>query len=229
VKLLAVASIFGTTTAGLASNQAFLIFPGLLDSPPETEGPAVLFREDAVMAKAPQECRKLSVAMIVRDAEDCLAASLDSVRNLADEIVVLDTGSQDSTLKIARLKATKVVSREWSDDFSAARNAALEQVTGDWVLWLDAGETLSPSAADALRKFIDNEADDKTAHYLLVHTPAQGANIAGEQVARIRLHPRIPWPDLCRPRSRVAGGFDLPASPANRRFALRTRARRSRA
>lgn len=135
-------------------------------------------------------CRKLSVAMIVRDAEDCLAATLDSVRNLADEIVVLDTGSTDSSLRIARQKATKVVSRPWNDDFAAARNAALDEVTGDWVLWLDAGETLSAEAADALRRLIDQEADDQTAYYLLIRTPAQGANIAGEQVARIRLHPR---------------------------------------
>jgi tetratricopeptide (TPR) repeat protein len=137
------------------------------------------------------QCRKLSVAMIVRDAEDCLAASLDSVRSLADEIVVLDTGSRDSTLRIARQKATRVVSHPWSDDFADARNGALAQTTGDWVLWLDAGETLSADAADALRKFIDHEADEQTAYYLLIRTPAQGANIAGEQVARVRLHPRL--------------------------------------
>lgn len=138
------------------------------------------------------KCRKLSVAMIVRDAEDCLAASLDAVRSLADEIVVLDTGSRDSTLRIARQKATKVVSFTWSDDFAAARNAALNEVTGDWVLWLDAGETVSPDTAEGLRQFVDHQADELTAYYLLVRTPAQGANIAGEQVARLRLHPRLP-------------------------------------
>lgn len=137
-------------------------------------------------------CRRLSVAMIVRDAEDCLAATLDCVRSLADEIVVLDTGSRDSSLRIARQKATKVVSRPWTEDFSSARNAALDEVTGDWVLWLDAGETISLEAADGLRKFIDHEADDQTAYCLLVRTPAQGANIAGEQVARLRLHPQLP-------------------------------------
>lgn len=137
-------------------------------------------------------CRKLSVAMIVRNAEDCLAATLDSVRNLADEIVVVDTGSRDSSLRLARQKATKVVNRDWTDDFSAARNAALELVTGDWVLWLDAGETLSPEAGVGLRHLIDHEVDEQTAYYLPIRTPAQGANIAGEQIARLRLHPRLP-------------------------------------
>jgi tetratricopeptide (TPR) repeat protein len=136
--------------------------------------------------------RKLSVALIVRDAEDCLAATLDSARSLADEIVVLDAGSRDSSLRIARQKATKVVSRAWSDDFSAARNAVLDEVTGDWVLWLDAGETISIEAADGLRKFIDHDADEQTAYYLLVRTPPHGANIAGEQAARLRLHPHLP-------------------------------------
>lgn len=137
-------------------------------------------------------CRKLSVAVIVRDAEDCLAATLDSVRNLADEIVVLDTGSRDSSVRIARQKATKVVSHVWTDDFAAARNAALAEVTGDWVLWLDAGETIALDAAEALRRLVDQEADEQTAYYLLIRTPAQGANIAGEQVAQVRLHPRLP-------------------------------------
>lgn len=138
-----------------------------------------------------QRCPRLSVAMIVRDAEDCLAATLDSVRNLADEIVVLDTGSRDSTIRIARQKATTVITRPWTDDFAAARNAALDAVTGDWVLWLDAGETLSPKTAEALRKFVDSQADAQTAYYLLVRTPAQGVNIAGERIARIRLHPNV--------------------------------------
>lgn len=136
-------------------------------------------------------CPRLSVAIITRDAEECIVATLDSVRNLADEIVVLDTGSLDSTIRLARQRATTVVTRPWTDDFAAARNAALESVTGDWVLWLDAGETISSTTAIDLRQFIDNAADTKTAYYLLVRTPTQGTNISGEQVARIRLHPIV--------------------------------------
>jgi tetratricopeptide (TPR) repeat protein len=127
--------------------------------------------------------------MIVRDAEDCLAATLDCVRNLADEIVVVDTGSRDSSLRIAKQRATTVVSVGWTDDFSAARNTALEHVTGDWVLWLDAGETLTSATAESIRRFVDSEVDADHLYYLLIRTPAQGANIAGEQIARIRLHP----------------------------------------
>lgn len=143
------------------------------------------------MSSMSKQCPRLSVAIIARDVEDCLASTLDSVRNLADEIVVLDTGSRDSTIRIARQKATTLVTRAWNDDFSAARNAAMEAATGDWVLWLDAGETLSPAAVEGLRKFVDHDIDDNSAYYLLVSTPAQGTNIAGEQIARLRLHRRV--------------------------------------
>ena len=87
---------------------------------------------------------RLSVAMIVRDAEQLLRETLDSVREIADEIVVCDTQSADKTVEIAARLATRVVQCPWTDDFSAARNACLEHVTGDWVLWLDAGERLDP-------------------------------------------------------------------------------------
>ena len=83
---------------------------------------------------------RLSVAMIVRDEQEVLATSIDSVRPIADEIVVLDTGSTDQTVTIAKRLGAVVGQAAWDDDFSAARNRCLEQVTGDWVLWLDAGE-----------------------------------------------------------------------------------------
>ncbi|MEN6493336.1 MAG: glycosyltransferase, partial [Thermoguttaceae bacterium] len=81
---------------------------------------------------------RLSVAMIVRDEQDVLAASLESVRSIADEIIVLDTGSADQTPTLARKLGAKVCRAGWDDDFSAARNRLLEEVTGDWILWLDA-------------------------------------------------------------------------------------------
>jgi len=71
---------------------------------------------------------RLSVAMIVRDCAEPLAATLDCVQNLADEIVIVDTGSRDKTREFASKRATRVVDFAWSDDFSAARNAALDYV-----------------------------------------------------------------------------------------------------
>ncbi|HEV2970379.1 MAG TPA: glycosyltransferase [Pirellulales bacterium] len=132
---------------------------------------------------------RLSVAMIARDAEHLIAASLDSVREMADEIIVADTGSIDRTRHVALARATHVVTIPWIDDFSAARNACLDRAKGDWVLWLDAGETIDAATADEIRRFVDEDADPSQAYLILVQLPPAQDNLAGEQVARIRLMP----------------------------------------
>ncbi len=135
---------------------------------------------------------RLSVAMIARDAQDTIAQSLASIRSIADEVVVVDTGSTDATRALATTAGAQVFERPWDDDFSAARNFAWSKLSGDWVLWLDANETLGPESAAALRQFVDTQAEAKRAYALLVAVPVAGSNIAGEQVARVRLLPNRP-------------------------------------
>jgi GT2 family glycosyltransferase len=84
----------------------------------------------------------LSVCLIVKNEEKFLDQCLKSIHGLAQQIVVVDTGSTDRTVEIARAHGAEIHSFTWDDDFAAARNAALEQVTGDWVLILDADEEL---------------------------------------------------------------------------------------
>ena len=67
-----------------------------------------------------------------------IARALASVAGSADEIIVVDTGSRDSTVAIAQKAGARVFHFPWVDDFAAARNAALEQTAGEWILWLDA-------------------------------------------------------------------------------------------
>ena len=100
----------------------------------------------------------LSVCLIVRNEEQFLGRCLDSVRGLANQIVVVDTGSTDRTVEIARAHGAQVHSFTWCDDFSAARNVALEHANGDWVLALDADEEMPPDQHDALRKHLLAEA-----------------------------------------------------------------------
>lgn len=99
----------------------------------------------------------LSLCMIVRDEEATLADCLESVRDVVDEMIVLDTGSGDRTVEVAQKTGAIVHSFEWCDDFAAARNAALQYVTGDWVLVLDADEVLVSSAIPALKAAMQNE------------------------------------------------------------------------
>jgi tetratricopeptide (TPR) repeat protein len=135
---------------------------------------------------------RLSVAMIVRDAADVLADSLDSVRGIADEILVIDLGSSDETLAIARQGADIVDHIEWQENFGEARNECLGRVTGDWVLWLETGETLDDTSAQQLRNFVVETADPNKAYLLFVQRPAANAANCADQIGQLRLVPNRP-------------------------------------
>ena len=95
---------------------------------------------------------RLSVCMIVKDEEQFIGQCLESVKPIANQIVVVDTGSTDQTKHIAQSHGAEVYHFEWCDDFAAARNFALEQVRGDWVLILDADEVLTQKGREGLKK-----------------------------------------------------------------------------
>lgn len=110
-----------------------------------------------VLPELPEHLRaghspRLSVCLITRNEEQFLDACLTSVKGLASQIVVVDTGSTDRTIEIARAHGAEVHAFPWNDDFSAARNAALYHARGDWVLILDADEELPPAQHEALRQ-----------------------------------------------------------------------------
>ena len=95
---------------------------------------------------------RLSVCMIVRDEERNLPRCLKSVKSIADEIIVVDTGSQDNTVLVAKELGADVYYFEWCDDFAAARNESLKHATGDWIFQIDADEELLPDSVSVLRK-----------------------------------------------------------------------------
>jgi tetratricopeptide (TPR) repeat protein len=132
---------------------------------------------------------RLSVAIIVRNEQEVIAETLDSIRAIADEIIVWDSGSEDDTISLARKKGAKVFQGFWKNNFSAARNACLEKVTGDWVLWLDAGEKLADLPAKKLREFVDSTADPQKVYQIMVEIPPADHCTAGEQIAQPRLLP----------------------------------------
>jgi glycosyltransferase involved in cell wall biosynthesis len=100
---------------------------------------------------------KLSLCMIVKNEESALPKCLSSAVNVVDEIVILDTGSTDKTPQIAQQFGAQVYHFEWSNNFSVARNEALKYVTGDWILVLDADETLKPEIVPHLKEAIKQE------------------------------------------------------------------------
>ncbi|AET66039.1 glycosyl transferase [Desulfosporosinus orientis DSM 765] len=100
---------------------------------------------------------KISLCMIVKNEELSLARCLRSVSGIIDEIIIVDTGSTDSTCDIARQYGAVLHHFPWNGNFSEARNASLELAQGDWILFLDADEELSPNSRDILLRLIENE------------------------------------------------------------------------
>jgi glycosyltransferase involved in cell wall biosynthesis/cytochrome c-type biogenesis protein CcmH/NrfG len=97
---------------------------------------------------------RLSVCLIAKNEERFLNGCLESIRGLADQIILVDTGSTDRTVEIARAHGAEVHFRAWDNDFSAARNAALLHARGDWILVLDADEEVSKAHHSALRALL---------------------------------------------------------------------------
>ena len=96
--------------------------------------------------------------MIVRNEALQLPGCLDSLAYLAPEFIIVDTGSDDGTVKIAESYGAKVFHFDWIDDFSAARNESLIHATGDWRLWVDADERLDANTASLLKNLPDRAA-----------------------------------------------------------------------
>lgn len=102
--------------------------------------------------------KQLSVCMIVRNEATRLEGAIESVRGVADEIVVVDTGSNDATPELAARLGARVSSFEWTEDFAAARNESIRRATKDWILALDADQRLDPDSRERLRALIQTDA-----------------------------------------------------------------------
>ncbi|HSV93174.1 MAG TPA: glycosyltransferase [Desulfobacterales bacterium] len=100
------------------------------------------------------EAPRVSLCMIVKDEAGNLARCLHSAKPIVDEIVVIDTGSRDRSADIARAFGARLYDRPWRDDFSDARNAAIANASGDWILVLDADEVVSAQDFDRLRPLL---------------------------------------------------------------------------
>src|ERR1700733_15644588 len=122
----------------------------------------------------------VAAAMIVRDEERFLPGSLSSLRGKVDDVIIVDTGSVDDTLSIARTFGARIFHFQWNDDFAAARNRGLEEVTADWILYIDANERLhtpgdrpvaeflNPNAIGAYAGFKPKHNNTASPHYRLI-------------------------------------------------------------
>ncbi len=100
---------------------------------------------------------QLSACLIVKNEAAFLPRCLESIRSFVDEIVVVDTGSNDDTVKIARSYGAQIHHFPWVNDFAAARNESLSHARGKWVLYIDADESIDTLNAVKIRQVIARE------------------------------------------------------------------------
>lgn len=103
---------------------------------------------------------KLSLCMIVKNEAEVLKKTLPELAQAVDEIIVVDTGSTDETIECAKRHGAKVYNFPWINDFSAARNESLKYATGDWIIWIDADESISAQSIKVLKTAIAESKED---------------------------------------------------------------------
>ncbi|MGN7613396.1 glycosyltransferase [Magnetococcales bacterium HHB-1] len=128
----------------------------------------------------------LSICMIVRNELDCLGRCLDSLVGLYDELIIVDTGSDDGTQDLIRQRGAILKEMVWENDFSKARNESISDAKGRWILVLDADEFIPPSEVGKIRRIIEGDADQAFSFQVCELEPDGSV---GEGHSRIMLYP----------------------------------------
>ena len=98
----------------------------------------------------------ISLCMIVKNEKDTIGRCLNSVKNLVDEIIIVDTGSTDNTKEICKKYTNKIYNFDWCDDFSKARNYSFSKATCEYILWLDADDIIPSKSIKKLKALKEN-------------------------------------------------------------------------
>ena len=162
-------SFFNPSVASMAAERLALIYEHLGDvtAAEHWQNKAERYAKGGTVLEGAMGNPKITACYIVRDDAVHLKKSIESLRSQVDELIVLDTGSQDDTVHAAEAYGAAVYHWAWQDDFAAARNAALAHVTGDWIVFIDADEYFSLETRDHLRAVIE-EADHTGGEVLLI-------------------------------------------------------------
>lgn len=135
---------------------------------------------------------RLTIAVLAIDNAGELPATLASVREAADEVIVIDTSATDTIRQAAKAAGARIISHVWTSDFGAARNAALAAARGEWVLFVDAGEQLPADQIGALRALLALDHDRRQAYLVYIQVPPSDPLGAAERIAQLRLVPHLP-------------------------------------
>ena len=140
---------------------------------------------ESSLTQDPKLAGMISLCMIVRDEEKRLRACLESVRDVVDQMVIVDTGSEDGTVELAKSLGAEVHHFTWCDDFSAARNESIKYARGDWILWMDADEVLADESKAELRQICSQKGKPAIRLVTIRSSRAGGAQIHDSDAHRL--------------------------------------------
>lgn len=142
------------------------------------------------MSDQPAPRARLTAAMIVHEASPAALPTLESAASIADEILLVTLGT--TTLDLPQLPHLRLIPTTKSDDPASARNLAMQAAEGDWILWLEAGETVAPATLNSLRDWLssDEAAAINAAYLAWIESTPLAADEVPEQYAAPRLLPR---------------------------------------
>jgi glycosyltransferase involved in cell wall biosynthesis/Flp pilus assembly protein TadD len=150
---------------------------------------------NGTLAAANAVPQRVSLCMIVRNEEHNLPACLESVVDLVEEIVIVDTGSTDATKVVAARFGAKVFDFPWIDNFAAARNESLRHATCPWILWLDADDRLDEENRGKIRTLLASLKDDNSAYIMKCRClpDSSGVETVVDHLRLFRNRPDVRW------------------------------------
>lgn len=132
---------------------------------------------------------EISLCMIVKNEEKSLPRCLNSIKDVVDEIIIVDTGSEDKTVEIAKSFGAKIYYFPWNDNFSEARNESLKYATKDWILILDADDELQNEDREVFKMLINGQLDESAVYFFQTFSYC-GDSIDTSSIT-INLNPRL--------------------------------------
>ncbi|MCU6793726.1 glycosyltransferase [Paenibacillus sp. WQ 127069] len=152
----------------------------------------------------------VSLCMIVKNEEQTLDRCLSSVSDLVDEIIIVDTGSDDQTKQIARKYTDRVFEFVWVNDFSKARNYAFSQATQEYILWLDADDVILPTDAEKFKELLAGlewTVDSVSMNYILARDEYGNVMTSLRRNRLVKREKRFQWIGFVHEYLQVAGNI----------------------
>ncbi|MEA3208305.1 MAG: hypothetical protein QOE70_1362 [Chthoniobacter sp.] len=146
----------------------------------------------ALRTDSAERRQRVSLCMIVKNEERNLQTCLESVADLVDEIIVVDTGSTDRTKEVAARFGARVFDFAWTNDFAAARNESVRHATGDWIFGLDADERLDDENRERLRLLFAGLKDETAAYLMRQRSALSSASDEFVDFSHVRLGRNVP-------------------------------------